>query len=76
MSSPRFTWGDSVVVSASAPARFRPGAVAEVVGITEVTPRLAAHIGASVGAIFYTIEFGDGSDAFVGEELLEAIAGP
>lgn len=71
MSSPRFTWGDSVVVRSSAPAHFRPGAVAAVVGTTEVTPRLAAELGASVGSIVYTIEHGDGSDALVAEDLLE-----
>lgn len=71
MSSPRFTWGDLVVVNASAPARFRPGAAASVVGVLEVVPRLAAELGTPVGSIVYTLEFSDGSDAQVVEDLLE-----
>lgn len=71
MDFPRFTWGDSVNVRSSAPARFRPGATALVAAITKVTPQLDAELQAPVGAVLRTIEFGDGSDVFVGEELLE-----
>lgn len=67
----RFTWGDLVSVRSSAPARFRPGATASVVSIAKVTSQLAVELQAPVGVVLCTIEFGDGSDALVPEELLE-----
>jgi hypothetical protein len=69
----RFTWGDSVRVKTEAPAEARPGALAEVVAITEIeNERQATKFAAGIGAIFYQIEFGDGVAMELPEGLLEA----
>ena len=47
---------------------------AAVVSITAIeTERLSKHFDAPIGTVFYTVEFGDGSDAFVPEKQLEAM---
>lgn len=55
----KFTWGDTVVVHASAPSPMRPGAVGEVVGFTRKSDETT-----------YTVEFGDGRDVQVPQSLL------
>jgi len=56
---PKFTWGDLVIVSASAPSDMRPGQLGSVVGFTQRATETS-----------YTVEFGDGRDAEVPEALL------
>lgn len=47
---------------------------ASVVSITAIeTDAQAKHFNAPIGTVFYTVEFADGSDAFVPEEQLQAM---
>ena len=55
--SPELTWGDTVIVSAGAPAEYRPGQIASVVAFGSDPPLV-------------TVEFGDGTDAQVPPHLL------
>jgi hypothetical protein len=57
--APKFTWGNLVIVSASAPTHMRPGELGDVVAITHRATETT-----------YTVEFGDGRDAEVPESLL------
>jgi hypothetical protein len=61
----RYDFGDSVQLAAT----LEP---CEVVGITQVeNAQQAEAFGFPVGTIFYTVEFGDGSDALVPEVAVE-----
>jgi hypothetical protein len=45
-----------------------------VVGITEVqSQRQAEMLASPIGAVFYTVEFGDGSDRLVSEDVLSPL---
>lgn len=71
-----FTWGDEVRIKTNAPQDLRPGATAEVVGISEiVNHEQSIHFwGAPLGTKIYVVEFGDGSAVEVPEGMLEATA--
>jgi hypothetical protein len=56
-----FTWGDTVVVAASAPPDMRPGDKGWVVGMIERPEGTE-----------YTVEFGDGSSVEIPESRLTA----
>jgi len=72
MSKERFTWGETVVVSASAPKEYRPGNLAEVCSIWEIkTKKKSMSRGEPVGTVFYSIEFGDGTLMDIPECFLE-----
>ena len=69
----KYDYGDDVIIK----SRDRTGSVlvkpATVVGITAVdTEEQSRALNFPVGSVLYTVEFGDGSDAFVPEEQLEA----
>jgi hypothetical protein len=63
----KFTYGDSVLLLK--PQQPGENAVyASVVSITPIeTDAQAKHFNAPIGTVFYTVEFADGSDAFVSE---------
>ena len=68
----KFTYGDAVQLKPQH-AGEKP-VYACIVGITPIeTDAQAEHFKAPVGTVFYLIEFGDGSDALVQEEQLEAM---
>ncbi len=70
----KFTWGDSVRISEDAPANFRPGSRAEVVGISELRQRHGSYLQQFPSGVVYTVEFEDGSDADVHEDHLIPLA--
>ena len=58
----KYTFGDSVLLTSS-------GQPCEVVALTEVeNAQLVETFRVPLGAILYTVEFGDGSDALVRED--------
>ena len=68
----KFTWGDSVRIKLTAPARLRPGEGGEVVAITKIeNQHQAEHYDVAIGITTYLVEFGDGQDVTVPESLLE-----
>ena len=70
----KFTWGDEVKTKKLDGKGKEIDVYAAVVGITPIeTDAQAEHFKAPVGTVFYLIEFGDGSDALVQEEQLEAM---
>ena len=72
MEKERFTWRDTVTVTSSAPEKFRPGELAAVCSIWEVsTEQNAVSRGEPVGTIIYGIEFGDGTFVEVPDRYLE-----
>jgi hypothetical protein len=67
----RFDYGDEVTLK----ARDSGGNVTEkpccVVGVTQIeNQEQAKHLNYPVGTILYTVEFSDGTDAFVSENDL------
>ena len=71
---PAPTWGDTVLVKASAPASMRPGAIAEVVGIRDVeTPEQATQFEAPIGSKVYLIEFSNGDAMELAEMWIEPV---
>ena len=73
---PSYTWNDTVRVKDAAPVACRPGALASVVGISEVTERKGDFLKKFPEGVVYTIEFEDGSSAELHEALLEKGAFP
>ncbi|MDZ7581048.1 MAG: hypothetical protein U5R30_10600 [Deltaproteobacteria bacterium] len=72
MEGERFTWGDTVVISASAPENYRPGELAEVCSIWEIkTEKNAIARGEPVGTFIYGVEFGDGKIMEIPKRYLE-----
>ncbi len=70
----RFTWGDTVRISASASIEMRPGALGGVCGIRTDPYRAGVVEPANLDPeirLVYTVEFTDGHDAEVPEQLLE-----
>lgn len=56
----KFTYGDSIVIKAEAPAEFNPGQFAEVCSMRTTKENINLYI----------VEFADGSDIEVPEEYL------
>jgi hypothetical protein len=69
----KFTWGDTVAVSPTAPSAVRPGAVASIVGVME-EPRKGAHFEQFPTGTVYLIEYEDGSALDIHESHLEPLA--
>ena len=68
----KFTWGDSVLILKSAPAKFHPGEVASVCGFYKITAQQSANeYLCNIGDWVYTVEFGDGSDIQIAEHYLD-----
>ena len=70
----RFTWGDTVCISSSAPIEMRPGALGVVCGIRTDPYRAGVVEPANLDPeirLVYTVEFTDGQDAEVPGQLLE-----
>lgn len=62
------TFGDTVQVIASAPQKFRPGNLGEVVAITEANANSQIyHRDVPRGGKYYLIEFGDGDEIEIPE---------
>ncbi len=71
------TFGDTVEVSTSAPEKFRPGSLGEVVAITEVDA--GSHMAGTDmpwGGKRYLVEFGDGVAAEVPEVWVRKVTAP
>ena len=69
------TWGDTVLVRASAPATMHPGAIAAVVGNRDVeTPEQATQFETPIGSKVYLIEFSNGEAIEVAEIWIEPVA--
>lgn len=67
----KFTWNDGVKVHPDAPTHFRPGASAVVVGTGVCNHESTAEkTGAKLGEAMYTIEYSDGTDAYIAESWL------
>ena len=74
MSQFRFTWGDTVRVSSTAPPQFRPGSLGAVCGMRTVTgggSSLMEQLAES--ADLYLVEFGDGFTIEIPDLFLEQI---
>lgn len=68
----KFTYGDSTKVKENAPKKFRPGEYVAICGITIIdNDYLSLKYNFKKGTITYTIEFDDGSDILIPEDLLE-----
>ena len=68
----KYKHGDAIQVKPS--IENKSIRVASIVGITVVeTADMAKHFNASVGTVFYTVEFPDGSDALVPEDFVQLI---
>ncbi|MEM9293415.1 MAG: hypothetical protein AAGD01_17160 [Acidobacteriota bacterium] len=66
------TWGDTVQVIAEADVSLRPGSLAEVVGIREITTAMQARdFDSEIGEKVFLIEFGDGYSAEVLSKWIE-----
>lgn len=63
-----FTWGDIVIISDAAPAEWRPGAIAWVVGVFECSE--THPVGDFPPGMVYLVEFEDGSATEVTEQVL------
>jgi hypothetical protein len=63
------TWGDSVKITDDAPADYRPGELGSIVAISD-----SSHGSQFLDGVYYTVEFGDGSDATLSEKFVEAAA--
>lgn len=70
---PKFTWNDLVRVASNSPDKWRPGAVASVVGISEESGRRGSYLDEFPCGVVYTIEFADGSSVDVEEASLESM---
>jgi len=58
----KFTFGDEVRVKDSAPSSMRPGGLGAIVSIQDHEDPCS-----------YTVEFGDGSDSEISEDLIELV---
>lgn len=70
---PKYTWNDLVRVASNAPDKWRPGAFASVVGISEESERSGSYLDEFPHGVVYTIEFADGSSVELEEASLEAV---
>jgi hypothetical protein len=69
----KYTWNDLVKAVSGAPEKWRPGAFASVVGISEESERRGSYREEFPHGVVYTIEFADGSSVDVEEASLEAV---
>jgi len=68
----KFDWGESVRVKDAAPARFRPGQIVSVCGMTKIKSKiLVDKYKSKIGEWVYTIEYIGGSDTEIPECYLE-----
>jgi len=65
-----FTYNDTVRVKQAAPAQWRPGELASVVGISLEAERSGEFLKTFPHGILYTIEFEDGSSVQLHEDLV------
>ena len=67
----KYTWNDQVRIHPDAPMRFKPGAIATVVGTGVCNhEKTMEKTGAELGESTYTVEYLDGSDAYIAEKWL------
>ena len=71
-----FTYNDTVRVKQAAPAQWRPGELASVVGISLEAERSGEFLKTFPHGILYTIEFEDGSSVQLHADLVEKGAFP
>lgn len=67
------TYNDTVIVKPDAPAGFRPGAKAAVIGITLPGERRGAHFEQFPEGVIYLVEFEDGEALDVHGSWLEIV---
>lgn len=70
----KFDYDDIVYVRTEAPAIFRPGSRAWIVGVTQDEERRGSHYDAFEIGNVYTIEFEDGSSVDVHEDNIQRFA--
>ena len=71
----KFDYGDNVIFKTLDQAGNVAAKPCTVVGITPVaTEEQSRTLNSPLGSVLYTVEFGDGSDAFVPEEQLDTDA--
>jgi hypothetical protein len=63
----KFTWGDSIRVIATAPAKFRPGCYAALVGVRDPDETEPDE---TMRESRYTIEYDDGSSLEIAQRYL------
>lgn len=68
-----FTYGDSVLVKATAPTEMRPGRRASVCGITTGHERSGSHFDQFPAGTVYFVEFEDGEAFDIHEGMLEPL---
>jgi hypothetical protein len=74
MSTFRFTWGDTVRVSLTAPPQYRPGSLGAICGLRTVTEGGSSSTEQlAVSGDLYLVEFGDGFTIEIPDRLLEEI---
>lgn len=67
----KFTWGDTIIISKSAPHEFHPGEAASICGFYKIeSPETAERFTCNVGDWIYMVELEDGSDIQVAEHYL------
>lgn len=69
---PKFTYGDTVKITAIASKSLRPSAIAYVVGVTE-EPRQGVHFDQFPPGTVYLVEYADGVAVDIHESLLELL---
>lgn len=68
----KYTWNDLVIIKKEAPAKFHPGEIGVVCGMSKIQfEEVANKYGSQVGDWICTVEFGDGSDMQVPKNYLE-----
>ena len=71
----KYDYGDDLVLKADDGSGNVVPRVCTVVGITSVENAQQSKVfGHPIGAVLYSVEFGDGSDALVGEEELTPVS--
>ena len=68
-----FTYGDSVLVKANAPAEMRPGQKASVIGITTEHERSGSHFDQFPAGTIYLVEFEGGEALDIHGGMLQSL---
>ncbi len=68
----KYDYGDDVIFKTRDQSGNEVAKPCTIVGITSVeTKERSRSLNSPLGSVLYTVEFGDGSDAFLPEEQLE-----
>lgn len=68
----KFTWGDPIIITKTAPLHYHPGEFGSVCSFYQInTEESAKEFQCNVGDWIYTVEFSDGKDLQIAEIYLE-----